>query len=97
MYVCMYVCMYVLAHTWRIKLILIKELDSHAKHVQSFKKRFGVFSVPNTLLLGSYKFWKVFFYHGIPCMATSLRRACAQLEPDIYGFLGADADTDIRE
>ncbi len=45
----------------------VKELDSHAKHGQSFKNNLEVWlsiSVAKIFLPGSYKFRKVFFNHG---------------------------------
>ncbi len=68
-----------------------KELDSHAKHGQSFPKRFGCmteyFCAKYTLC---YKFQQVFVsmaLHdvikvGIPYMGTSPGRACARINLD---------------
>ncbi len=53
-----------LFHAFRV-VYTVKELDSHAKHGQSFKKQFGriteYFCAQKNLLLGSYKFWREFF------------------------------------
>ncbi len=51
-----------LFHALRV-VYTVKELDSHAKHGQSFIKQFGLNSIsePKILLPGSYKFQRVFF------------------------------------